>query len=136
MKNYISKILNAGFQPTYREIKNVLANEGFEIISEVKMHDRLKEEFYVDFKKFVIIGTQNSSFSNFTPGLDGENISYTQCKFIVYELSADETEIGCYNPIALNGFSGIATWEKTEKEIIKKLDQVMHQVEKTKSLIL
>jgi len=126
MKNYISKILKAGFHPTYYEIKNVLANEGFEIISDVQIHDRLREEFHVDFKNFVILGTRNFSFSSFTPGLNGENISITQCKFIVYELSADETEIGCYNPIALNGFSGSATWEKTEKEIIKKLDQVMY----------
>lgn len=135
MKNYINKTLKEGYQSTFVKVKSVLENEGFDIISEVKIHERMKEELQIDFKKFTILGTQNSSFASFTPGFDGENISYTQCNFIINELSANETEIGCYNPIVLNGFSESVTWKKTEKEIIKKLDKVMSQMENVNSII-
>jgi uncharacterized protein (DUF302 family) len=136
MKNYVNKTLKAGYEPTFQEVKKVLENEGFKIISEVRIHDRLKDEFQIDFKKFTILGTQNASFFKNIAGIDGENNSYTQCNFIIYELSAGETEIGCYNPIALNGFSENISWKKTEKEIIEKLDKVMTQIENSKSLIL
>lgn len=135
MKNYINKTLKSGYQSIFHEMKNVLDNEGFTIISEVNIHERLKKEFHIDFKRFTILGTQNDSFGNFTSGPDGENKSYTQCNFIIYELSSSETEIGCYNPIALNGFSENITWQKTEKAIIKKLDRVMQQIENSKLLI-
>lgn len=135
MKNYINKTLKAGYQSTFHEVKNVLENEGFAIISEINIHDRLKEKFHIDYKKFTILGATNDSFANLTPGLDGENISYTQCNFIIYEISAVETEIGCYNPIALNGFSENVTWEKTEKEIIEKIYRVMQQIENSKFMI-
>ena len=89
----------------------------------------LKEEFHIDFRKFIILGTRHPDFFSGSSGSDNEeNASKVQCNFVVYQLSENETEVGCYNPVALNGNSNKVNWSKTEKQIIQKLDKVIRQI--------
>lgn len=130
MKDYINKKVKAGYVPIFNKLQEVLKNEGFNIISEIKIHDRLKEKFQIDFRKFIIVGTRHPDFQSGFWGSDSEeNASKVQCNFVVYQFSENETEVGCFNPVALNGNSNNSDWKETETQIIQKLDRVIRQIE-------
>lgn len=136
MNDYIKKTVKFGFEPTLKELEQALEKEGFNIVSEIKIHDRLKEEFQINFRKFIILGTRNADFySDFSDSGSEESASKVQCNFVVYQLSENETEVGCYNPVAINGNSNNPEWEETEKQIIQKLDKVIHQFENPHNLL-
>lgn len=130
MHNYTNRKVKTGCEPVFKKLEQVLKKEGFNIVSEIKIHDRLKEKFQVEFPKFFILGTRHPDFlTGFSGSRTEENDSKMQCNFVVYQISENETEIGCYNPVALNGNSNKADWKNTEKQIIQKLDIVIRQIQ-------
>jgi len=130
MNDYIKKTVRFGFEPTLKELEKVLEKEGFSVVSEIRIHDRLKEKFHINFRKFIIIGTRHTDFQNNFPGSGTEdNFSKMQCNFVIYQNSGNETEVGCYNPVALNGNSKNADWKETEKQITQKLNKVILRFE-------
>ena len=44
MKYYISKKVNSGFEETIAKVKEALANEGFGVLTEIHIHEELKEK--------------------------------------------------------------------------------------------
>ncbi|MFW5756092.1 MAG: DUF302 domain-containing protein [Tangfeifania sp.] len=126
VNDYIKKTVKFGFEPTLQELEQAIEKEGFNIVSEIKIHDRLKEEFHIDFRKFIIIRARHTDFQNNFPGLGTEdNFSKMQCNFVIYQNSGNETEVVCYNPVALNGNSNNADWKETEKQIVRKINKVI-----------
>lgn len=130
MKNYINKKVKAGYRPIFKKLQEVLENEGFNIVSEIKIHNRLKEEFQIDFRKCIILGTWHTDFqNNFPDSGTVDNYSKMQCNFVILQNSGNETEVGCYNPVALYGNSNNTNWKETEAQITHKLNKVIRQIE-------
>jgi uncharacterized protein (DUF302 family) len=59
MEYYFSATLNASFDEAIVRTVEALKTEGFGVISEINMHDKLKEKLNVDFKKYRILGACN-----------------------------------------------------------------------------
>lgn len=59
MEYYFSKTIKASFDGAINQVIEVLKSEGFGVISEIRMHERLKEKLGVDFKKNTIFGAYN-----------------------------------------------------------------------------
>ena len=56
MEYYFSKTLNVSFDEAIKITTEALKSEGFGVISEIRMHEKLKEKLDIDFLDFVIIG--------------------------------------------------------------------------------
>jgi uncharacterized protein (DUF302 family) len=53
MEYYFSKTLNVSYDEAVKQINEALKTEGFGVISEINMHDKLKEKLGVDFKSIM-----------------------------------------------------------------------------------
>jgi uncharacterized protein (DUF302 family) len=63
MEYYFSKTLNVSFDEAVKQINEALKTEGFGVISEINMHDKLKEKLGVDFKRYKILGACNPPYA-------------------------------------------------------------------------
>ena len=52
MKYYISKKLNISFDQAVIKVTESLKNEGFGVLSEINLHEKLKEKLNVDFRRY------------------------------------------------------------------------------------
>jgi len=59
MKYYINKILNTDFDIAVNKTREALKSEGFGILSEINIHEKLKEKLDVNFRKYKILGACN-----------------------------------------------------------------------------
>ena len=64
MEYYFSKTLKTSFDEAIRLTTEALKVEGFGVIAEINMHDKLKEKLNVDFKRYTILGACNPPFCN------------------------------------------------------------------------
>jgi len=63
MNYYNSKIIPSSFDGAITLVTEKLREEGFGVISEIRMHEKLKDKLDVNFKKYAILGACNPVFA-------------------------------------------------------------------------
>jgi len=100
MKYYINKILNTDFDIAVNKTREALKSEGFGILSEINIHEKLKEKLDVNFRKYKILGACNPPLAY--QALQKENKIGTMlpCNVILQELGKGEIEVAAIDPVA------------------------------------
>jgi uncharacterized protein (DUF302 family) len=100
MEYYFSKTLNESFDEAIRLITEALKNEGFGVISEINMHEKLKEKLGVDFKRYKILGACNPPLAYKALQAEEKIGTMLPCNVLVIEQSRNNIEIAAVNPVA------------------------------------
>jgi uncharacterized protein (DUF302 family) len=103
MNYYFSKTINVSFDDAIKLVSERLKAEGFGIISEIRMHDKLKEKLDVDFKKYTILGACNPSFAYKALQLEDKIGTMLPCNVLVIDQGKGMTEVAAINPVASMG---------------------------------
>lgn len=100
MEYYFTKTVNTSYDDALLAITEALKTEGFGVITEINMHEKLKEKVGVDFKRYKILGACNP-VSAYKALLVEEKIgTMLPCNVIVIEQGENRIEISAVNPIA------------------------------------
>jgi uncharacterized protein (DUF302 family) len=100
MEYYFSKTINSSFDEVIKQVTEALKNEGFGIISEIRMHEKFKEKLNVNFKKYTILGACNPAYAYKALQVEDKIGTMLPCNVVVQELSAYHIEVAVVNPIA------------------------------------
>ena len=100
MEYYFSKTLNTSFDEAIKITTEALKVEGFGVITEINMHDKLKEKLNVDFKRYTILGACNPPFAYKALQAEDKIGTMLPCNVLVIEQGQNNIEIAAVNPIA------------------------------------
>jgi uncharacterized protein (DUF302 family) len=100
MEYYFSKMISCSFDEAIIRVTDVLKSEGFGIISEIRMNEKLKEKLDVDFKKYTILGACSPSYAYKALQVEDKIGTMLPCNIVVQELSENHIEVAAVNPIA------------------------------------
>ena len=125
MKYYISKKINEDFDQAVLLVTKSLKNEGFGVLTEINLQEKLKEKLNVDFRKYKILGACNPAYAYKAVQLEDKIGTMLPCSVIVQELENNEIEVAAVDPVASmmaienSGLAGIAgeIKEKLERAI-------------------
>lgn len=128
MKYYIEKTTDYGFDEAIDKVTEELKKEGFGVLTEIDIHDKLKEKLDVDFRKYKILGACNPSKAY--EALKAENKIGTMlpCNVIVQQLDDNKVEVAAVNPEASMMAVDNHELEKLAKEIKNMLEKVISAV--------
>jgi uncharacterized protein (DUF302 family) len=99
MKYYISKKVNNGFEDTIAEVKEALVNEGFGVLTEIPIHEKLKEKLNVEFRKYVILGACNPGYAYEALKVEDKIGTMLPCNVVIQEHN-DVIEVSAIDPVA------------------------------------
>jgi uncharacterized protein (DUF302 family) len=100
MEYYFSKTINSSFEEAIKYVTEALKTEGFGIISEIRMHEKLKEKLGVDFRKYTILGACNPAYAYKALQAEDKIGTMLPCNVVVQEISENKIEVAAVNPIA------------------------------------
>jgi uncharacterized protein (DUF302 family) len=100
MEYYFSKTLNESFDDAVKLTIEALKNEGFGVISEINMHEKLKEKLGVDFKRYKILGACNPPLAYKALQAEEKIGTMLPCNVLVIEQGQNKIEIAAVNPVA------------------------------------
>jgi len=100
MKYYINKKINSEFENAIEKVTEALKTEGFGVLSEINIHDKLKEKLNVDFRKYRILGACNPSFAYKALQKEDKIGLLLPCNVIIQDLGNNEIEIAAIDPVA------------------------------------
>lgn len=128
MKYYISKTINADFDKAMEQTIQALKNEGFGVLSQIDIREKLKEKLDVDFKKYTILGACNPPNAYKALQVEDKIGTMLPCNVIVQEHSEGKVEVAAVDPVASmmavenQQLSGIA------KDIRARLERVIESL--------
>ena len=125
MKYYISKKIKSDFEQAVQLVTEALKKEGFGVLSEIDIQQKLNEKLDIDFRKYKILGACNPP--NAYKALQQEDKIGTllPCNVILQEVDDNMIEVAAVDPVASmmavenRKLTGIAT------EIKVKLERVI-----------
>ena len=98
MAYYFSKTLSTSFDDAVERLTAALFAEGFGVISEVDLHEKIKYKLGVDFKRYRILGACNSAYSYRALQAEDKVGVMLPCNVLVIEQGDNEIEIAAVNP--------------------------------------
>lgn len=100
MKYYISKTLETTFEQAVDRVTESLKMEGFGVLTEINIHDKLKEKLDVDFRRYRILGACNPAYAYKALQMEDKIGTMLPCNVIVQELGINEIEVAAVDPMA------------------------------------
>jgi len=128
MDYYFSKVLNYPFETVVQKVTEALKVEGFGIISEINIHEKLKEKLGVDFKKYRILGACNPGFAYRALQSEDKIGTMLPCNVLVIDQGDGKTEVSAVNPIASMMAIQNPDLEPIALEVTDKLNRVIHSL--------
>ncbi len=98
MAYYFSKTLSTSFDDAVEKLTAALFAEGFGVISEVDLHEKIKYKLGVDFKRYRILGACNPAYSYRALQAEDKVGVMLPCNVLVIEQGDNEIEIAAVNP--------------------------------------
>ena len=100
MKYYINKTINAGFDQAVELVTESLKKEGFGVLTEINIQEKLKEKLDVDFRKYKILGACNPAYAYKALQQEDKVGTMLPCSVIIQELGSNEIEVAAVDPLA------------------------------------
>jgi uncharacterized protein (DUF302 family) len=100
MEYYINKKIRSEFDDAVRLVVESLKNEGFGVLTEIDIHEKLKEKLNVDFRKYKILGACNPPYAYKALQIEDKIGTMLPCNVIVQELDHNEIEVAAVDPVA------------------------------------
>ncbi len=97
---HITKTVNNDFDSTIEIIRTELEKEGFGILSEINMHDKIEAKLNIKYHRYTILGACNPHFAYKALQEDDKIGTMLPCNIVVQELEANKVEVSAINPIA------------------------------------
>ena len=100
MKYYISKKISTDFDQAVLLVTESLKKEGFGVLTEINLQEKLKEKLNVDFRKYKILGACNPAYAYKALQMEDKVGTMLPCSIIIQELGNNEIEVAAVDPIA------------------------------------
>jgi len=125
MEYYFSKMLDTSFEEAVQHITDALKTEGFGIISEINIHEKLHEKLGISFKKYRILGACNPGYAYKALMIEEKIGTLLPCNVIVVDQGEGRTEVSAVNPVASMMAVQNNELESIALDITKKLKRVI-----------
>lgn len=128
MKYYFEKITTYSFEEAVNRVTEELKKEGFGVLTEINIHDKLKEKLGVDFRKYRILGACNPAFAYKALLAEDKIGTMLPCNVIVQQISDTQTEVAAIDPMASMMAVGNKDLEGVASEVQRKLQNVIQSL--------
>lgn len=123
-------VLDAAYEDAVAEVKEVLASEGFGVLTEIDVRATLKKKLDEDFRKYVILGACNPPFALQALQADLGVGLLLPCNVIVYETDDHKTHVAAINPVSALEIIKSDELKKVAAEVSAKLQKVIEEIKK------
>ena len=129
--NYgFSRTIDADFENAIEKTREALKVEGFGVLSEIRLDEKLKEKLGVDFRRYIILGACNPPLAYETLQQDINIGLLLPCNVIVYEAEdKNRSVVAAIDAKAMLSVVGeSAEIEKTAGEVNERLRRAIESV--------
>lgn len=124
------RTVDASFDDAVEKTREALKNEGFGVLSEIRIDEKLKEKLGVDFRRYIILGACNPPYALKTLKEEINLGLLLPCNVIIYDADeAGKSVVAAVDAKAMLSVVGDnPTLNSVAAEIDQKLQRAIQQV--------
>ncbi len=127
--NYnFTKKVDYTFQEALEKTKEALKGEGFGVISEIDLKEKVKEKLDVDFREYMILGACNPALAHKAIAQEDKIGTMLPCNVLVQEHDGGKVEVTAINPMESMASIGNDNLAKIAKEVSEKLKAALDKL--------
>lgn len=123
----IRKVVALRYDEAVEKTKEALKQQGFGVLSEIDMKQKLKEKLDVDYKRYLILGACNPPLAYKALQAEPEIGLLLPCNVIVYEIDADHSVVSAVDPnsmLAIVGDNPVVA--EVARDARQRLEKALH----------
>jgi uncharacterized protein (DUF302 family) len=128
MNYYFAKTLGVDFNKAIDKTKQALKSEGFGVLSEINIHEKLKEKLGVEFTKYKILGACHPPSAYLALQKESRIGTMLPCNVIVRETNDGHIEVAAIDPVASMQAVDNAELQSIAEDIRGKLEKVISRI--------
>ncbi|WP_088654205.1 DUF302 domain-containing protein [Geofilum rhodophaeum] len=97
---YISKMIAAEFDEAVQQVKEALKKEGFGVLSEIDIQEKLNEKLDVDFRPYKILGACHPPSAYKSLQQEDKIGTMLPCNVILQQVGEHQIEVAAVDPAA------------------------------------
>ena len=113
------------FEDTIARVTELLAAQGFGVLTEIDVQATLKKKLDVDFRRYRILGACNPPFAHRALQHSLDVGMLMPCNVIVYETDAGKTVVSAVDPMQTMAAQGEPALRPLADEVRQKLQRVI-----------
>jgi uncharacterized protein (DUF302 family) len=129
MKYYFENILKTDFETAVSKTREALKSEGFGVLTEIDINEKLKEKLNIDFRKYKILGACNPSYAYKALEMEDKIGVMLPCNVIIQEKPDGTIEVAAIDPVASMMAIENPKLKDIATEIRRKLKNVIDTLE-------
>ena len=119
-----SKTVDVPYEEAIEKVRAALKEEGFGVLSEIDIKEKLKEKLGVDFRRYVILGACNPALAYETLQQEIDIGLLLPCNVIVYEQDG-RTVVSAVDAAKMLSVVGNTKLEATASQVNERLRRVI-----------
>jgi uncharacterized protein (DUF302 family) len=128
MSYYFRKEIESTFEEAIDTATRALQTEGFGVLTEIRIHDKLKEKLDVDFHKYIILGACHPESAYIALQHENKIGTMLPCNVIVQETGENKCEVAAINPIESMQAVENENLGQVAREVKEKLERVIENL--------
>ena len=128
MSYCFSKIVQLSYEDALVKVTEELKKEGFGVLTEIDVKEKLKEKIGVDFRKYKILGACNPPYAYKALQAEPNIGTMLPCNVVVQELANGAIQVSAIDPLASMQAVENPDLGEIAAEIQAKLKNVMNSI--------
>lgn len=128
MNYYISRTIETSFEQTEENLRSLLKEQGFGVLTEIDVQATLKKKLDVDFRKYKILGACNPPYAHKALLTENKIGVMLPCNVIIQETDQGNIEVAAIDPMAGMAAVGNEQLNEIASQIREKLQSVINRL--------
>lgn len=125
MTYYINKTISSEFDEAIELVTEALKNEGFGVLSEIDIQQKMKEKLDVNFRKYKILGACSPAKAYEALKLEDKIGTMLPCNVILQEIGKNQVEVAAVDPVVSMMAVGNKELATIASDIRAKMERVI-----------
>ncbi len=125
---FFKKTISGEFNQVLIKVKAEFKSEGFGVMTEIDMDQKLKEKLDVELKPYKILGVCNPGFAYEAMQAEPNIGVFLPCKVIIKQLDNNEIEVVSYDPVVLMKVLENEELTRLAEEVSAKIKAVIENI--------
>ena len=128
MSYYLGKMLPIAFDEAVTRTTNALKKEGFGILTEIDVKEKLKKKIGVEFPSYKILGACNPALAYEALKLENKVGTMLPCNVVVRDAGNGQTEVAAIDPVASMQAIDNPALKRAAEQVRSKLERVVAEL--------